>query len=161
MTGKVVRQEYCADATGLAKVRFSLKVKFTNLAREPVILRRLAFPNAVFVGRTAKNVRAGKYEPGSRMSETLGMGNSDTWRTLDRRIDPGQSFDVSEDGIWIRVNRHDSVKYGVTPGMHCLQIVAEVELSGKSDDLAVQSLNLKSAPFPFTVDSKLNPKVCK
>jgi hypothetical protein len=162
LTTKIVKRRYCVFTGTAAKLRFDLTLNFENISKFPFFLDRVRIPGIVFVARTAEDIHHGRYEPGSVMLDTLGGKDPYPWKSVDRKLAPGQTLKLDATEIWILVSTHspDVREVGAAPGPHFLQILAVAEGRDRINN-SNERLNLQSKPIPFTVEREYELQGCE
>lgn len=154
---KVSGQKYCAsEVGGLPKLTFTLSLQFRNLLGTPLMMDHVGIDDAVYIGKTIRDLHTRRYEPGSRLPDTVGISHSMGWKADGRKVGPRGTFEVSSSDIWVLVATDSKQnQMGVSSGRHFLQIFAEVEISDESH--GPSTMILSSLPAPFVVDT--DPKI--
>jgi hypothetical protein len=154
---QVLSQKYCAyGSEGLPTLRFKLSFQFKNLTGGQLTFNHVAVGDAVYIGKSVRNIHAGKYEPGSRLPDTVGISPSKKWQPDGRAVAPGGTLEIRTTNIWISLATNKKQReLGASPGRHFLRVFGEAEISDKSHGPA--TVILSSVPAPFVVDP--NPKV--
>jgi hypothetical protein len=150
----VVGEQYCFfGGEALARLQLNLSLEFRNLSGAQVKIDRVAIPGAVFVAKSSRDMIAKRYEPGSRMPETLGFADTAKWHVIGRTVRHGQSFKITTSEIWMRVagDGQRQSALGVLPGLHFFEIPVTLDLSDGSEDTV--TMTLWSIPAPFRVES--------
>jgi hypothetical protein len=159
LTVKVQNQKYCSHGLGLVDLpmlRFELVLRFENISDSAIVLNGIRVGDSIFVGKSIRDLRAQKYEPGSKMPES--MEPQPTAKSL---IDvttvlPRKAVEIRTANSWVLVALDKSQRrLGVSPGKHFLQVFAGVDLSNDSHGPA--TLIRSSLPAQFVVER--NPKI--
>ena len=157
---QVLSQKYCAHGNrGLPTLTFTLSFQYKNLTDRPLIFNRVAAGDAVYIGKSVRDIHAGRYEPGSRLPDTVGISRSKEWQTDGRTVAPGETLEIRTTNIWIRLATNKKQReMGTSPGRHFLQVFGEAEISDESHGPA--TVMLSSLPTPFVVDPKAKVEGC-
>jgi hypothetical protein len=158
---KVVSQEYCESESGEPpKLKFVLSAQFKNVSDTPIVFNRIGIGDGVYVGKSIGDMKAGKYEGGSRVPDAIGISSSTSWAEDRRVLAAGTSLEITTRNIWIRLSMHRRrSQLGASPGVHYLQIFAEVEVSDESH--SPRTLLLSSVPTRFVVDRHAKFGTCR
>ena len=149
---QVLSKKYCAyGSEGLPTLRFTLSFQFKNLTGGPLNFNHVAAGDAVYIGKSVRNIHAGKYEPGSQLPDTVGITPSKEWQADGRTVPPGGTLEIRTTSIWISLatNRKQR-ELGASPGRHFLQAFGAAEISDESHGPA--KVMLSSVHTPFVVD---------
>jgi hypothetical protein len=156
---RVAGSKYCLfGGAGLTKLQLNLSLDFQNLTGAPVKVNRVAISGAVFVGKSEQDIAAEKYEPGSRMPESLGTQDKADWQDVERTVLPGQSIHITNVDIWMRVasgTEKNQAALGLSSGRHFLQIPVALEASDSSHDSLTMTLSSVPAPFRVEVEQEI------
>jgi hypothetical protein len=151
---QVLSQNYCEHGgEGLPTLRFTLLFQFKNLTDRPLTLNHVAADDAIYIGKSARDIHAGKYEPGSRLPDTVGLAQSKGWQTDGSTISPGGTLELRNTNIRIDLATDEKQrKLGASPGAHFLQVFGEAEIADESHGPLM--VILSSEPTHFVVDPK-------
>jgi hypothetical protein len=157
---QVLSQKYCAyGSAGLPTLRFTLSFQFKNLADGPLTFNHVVAGDGVYVGKSVRNMHAGKYEPGSRLPDTVGLSPSKGWQADGRTVASGGTLEITNTSTWIDLATDKKQReLGASPGRHFLQVFGAAEISDESHGPA--TVMLSSVPTPFVIDPHPKVEVC-
>lgn len=165
LTTEAIEQQYCSDS----RLRFSLRLKFTNVGKEPIILdRRSSVISEYIVRRNIKS--AGSKRPpqrGHRLISFEGAGmriDSTPDESNFVTLKAGESFSINDRFSLPLGSRRDKGSEALAPGNHFLQIAVLTWYYPNTSNVRWRERwrqkgylwtdSITSLPMPFIVDKK-------
>jgi len=160
LRAKVLSQKYCTyGPAGLPTLRFTLLFQFINLTDKPLTFNHVAAGEGVYIGKSVRDIRAGKYEPGSRQPDMIYGSPSKEQPPDGRTVAAGGTLEIESTKIWINLATNKKQReLGASPGKHFLQVTGGAEISDESHGPA--TVLLSSVPTQFIVDPNSKIEGC-
>jgi hypothetical protein len=162
--GTIIKKRYCVFTADYAKLRMDVKLRFHNVSGSSLVVERMALPGFYFLARTIDSMNAKKYERGSVMPHFIpdSQGQHFDWQEEpNKRLGPGEAFDVTVHEPWILVTMPGTkVKGGATGGVHFLQVAISMRVMMPHSP-GPRELLLRSEPTRLTVDQNPDVEGCE
>ena len=150
---QVLDRKYCKTGNeGLPTLRFTLLFQFKNITSGSLTFNHVGTGDAIYVGKSVKDIYTGKYEPGSQLPDSLGHSLAKGWQADGRTVASGKALEIRTKNVWISLAMNkEQRELGASPGRHFLQVFGTAEIS--DDTHGPATVLLSSVPASFVVDS--------